>query len=76
MIEIDWKKHSKQWIALIASIIGLGILYLWQPITDYFITGLYDENITVKSEIESISLSYLLLFIHRFKVSQIIKQHD
>ena len=70
MIEIDWRKHSKQWIALVASIVGLAILYLWQPITDYFITGLYDENITVKSEIESIySLNEKPTIVVRTRIS-------
>jgi len=70
LLEIDWKKHSKQWIALIASVVGLVILYLWQPITDYFITGLYDENITVKSEIDSIyNINELPTIIIRTRIS-------
>ena len=50
----DWKQHSKGIIALVISALGIITLYLWQPISDYFITGTYDETITLKTEFETL----------------------
>lgn len=57
MQKIDWKQHSTSWVALIFSVVGAVLLYLWQPISDYFITGTYDENILIQSESESIDIN-------------------
>ena len=57
MQKIDWKQHSTSWVALLFSVVGAVLLYLWQPISDYFITGTYDENILIQSESESIDLN-------------------
>lgn len=50
----DWKQHSKGIIALVISALGIITLYLWQPISDYFITGTYDEILTLKTEFETL----------------------
>lgn len=65
MQKIDWKQHSTSWIALLFSVVGAVLLYLWQPISDYFITGAYDENILIQSESESIDIDaeYPLLVV-------------
>ena len=35
-------------------VIGAGIFYLWQPITDYFVTGTFDENVVLFLETETV----------------------
>jgi hypothetical protein len=51
---IDFKQHSKGLIALVISALGIVTLYLWQPISDFFITGAYDEILTLKTEFETV----------------------
>lgn len=53
----DWKQHTTSWVALLFSVIGAVLLYLWQPISDYFITGTYDENILIQSDSESVDVN-------------------
>lgn len=46
--------HSRvKWVALTASVLGAGVIYLWQPITELFLTGTYDENVIVSVDAES-----------------------
>jgi hypothetical protein len=42
------KKYSAGWFALALSFIGSTGFYLWQPITDYFISVTFDENVIIK----------------------------
>lgn len=34
--------------------LGASIFYLWQPITDYFVTGAYDENVVLLIDAETV----------------------
>lgn len=54
MIMLDQVKNKSGLIALIASIAGAGVIYLWQPITDLFITGAYDPNVILQIDSESV----------------------
>jgi hypothetical protein len=51
---LDIKKISAAWMALALPVLGAGIFYLWQPITDYFVTGTFDENVVLMIDAESI----------------------
>ena len=51
---MDLKKISAGWMAIALPVIGAGIFYLWQPITDYFVTGVYDENIVLMIDAETV----------------------
>lgn len=48
-LQNHWKR-----IALIASLLGAGVIYLWQPITELFFTGAYEENVIVSIDAESL----------------------
>lgn len=45
------------WIAAAISAVGAALFFLWQPIMDYFVSGTYDENITVQIEANTLQLS-------------------
>jgi hypothetical protein len=49
---------------------GVVLLYLWQPINDYFLTGTYEENIVIENEstLEEINQNASFLIV-RVKVS-------
>ena len=47
-------KHKSGLLAVIASVFGTSVVYLWQPITDLFLTGAYDANVIVQVDSESI----------------------
>ena len=51
---MEIKKLSAGWLALVVPVIGAGIFYLWQPLTDYFVTGTFDENVVLLIDTESI----------------------
>ena len=54
MINLSKITPSKFFIAL--PIIGTLIFYTWQPISEYFFTGSFDENIMLTLESESIKI--------------------
>lgn len=37
-------------------VLGMAAIYLWQPITELFLTGSYDENVIVQLESEAIKV--------------------
>jgi hypothetical protein len=47
-------KHKSGLIALVASVLGAGVVYLWQPITDLFVTGAYDPNVIIQVDSDSV----------------------
>jgi hypothetical protein len=47
-------KHKSGLIALVASVLGAGVVYLWQPITDLFVTGAYDPNVIIQVNSDSV----------------------
>lgn len=49
---MKFEKNSSGLIALLASVLGIIVLYLWQPISDLFITGTYDEIVTLRTDFE------------------------
>ena len=51
---MEIKKISAGWLALVLPVIGAGIFYLWQPITDYFVTGAFDENVVLLIDTETV----------------------
>ena len=52
---LEIKKHfSAGWVALVISFIGAAGFYLWQPITDYFISGTFDENVILQIETDTL----------------------
>ena len=51
---LELKKISAGWLALVLPVIGAGIFYLWQPITDYFVTGVFDENVVLLIDTETV----------------------
>ena len=54
MTDLKIKKISAGWLALVVPVIGAGIFYLWQPITDYFVTGAFDENVVLLIDAETV----------------------
>lgn len=44
------------WIAALVSALGAAVFFLWQPIMDYFITGIYDDNVVVQIDAETIAI--------------------
>jgi len=54
MTDLEPKKISAGWLALVVPVIGAGIFYLWQPITDYFVTGAFDENVVLLIDTETV----------------------
>ena len=66
MTNLDLKKISTGWMALLVPALGAAIFYLWQPITDLFVTGAYDENVVLQLDTESVKTDSknLLLVIH------------
>ena len=53
MTKLKIKKISAGWLALVFPVIGAGIFYLWQPITDYLVTGAFDENVVLIIEADT-----------------------
>jgi hypothetical protein len=52
MTNLEIKKISAGWLALVVPVIGAGIFYLWQPITYYFVTEAFDENVVLLIDAE------------------------
>ena len=63
---MDLKKISAGWIALVVPVMGADIFYLWQPVTDYFVTGTFDENVVLLIDAETVKTDTKnpLLVIH------------
>lgn len=63
---MEIKKISAAWMALILPALGAGIFYLWQPVTDYFVTGTFDENVVLLVDAETVKTDTKnpLLVIH------------
>ena len=77
------KYFTNHWMAITLPILGAAALYLWQPITDYFVTRSFDENVIVQLETETLGLDdkRQLLVIHikilnRGNVPTTIKNED
>jgi len=53
-------------IMLAMPVIGMAMIYMWQPISDYFLTGSYDANVILQIETEAnkIDADNQLLVIH------------
>jgi len=53
-------------IILALPVVGMALIYMWQPISDYFLTGSYDENIVLQIETETnkIDDEHQLLVLH------------
>ena len=53
-------------IMLAMPVIGMAAIYMWQPISDYFLTGGYDANVILQIETEAnkIDADNQLLVIH------------
>lgn len=66
MTNLDLKKISTGWMAFLVPALGAAIFYLWQPITDLFVTGAYDENVVLQLDTESVKTDgkNSLLVIH------------
>lgn len=66
MTELEARKISLGWLAIALPAIGAAIFYLWQPITDFFVTGAYDENVIIQLDTESVKTDGTseLLVIH------------
>ena len=54
MTNLEIKKISAGWLALVVPVIGAGIFYLWQPITYYFFTEAFDENVVLLIDAETV----------------------
>lgn len=54
MTDLEIKKISAGWLVLVVPVIGAGIFYLWQLITDYFVTGAFDENVVLLIDAETV----------------------
>ena len=63
---LEINKISAGWLALVVPVIGAGIFYLWQPITDCFVNGAFDENVVMMIDTETVKSDTKnpLLFIH------------
>jgi hypothetical protein len=44
------QSHTGGWVAAVLSAFGAAIFLLWQPVTDYFVTKIYDDNLVRKLE--------------------------
>jgi hypothetical protein len=66
MTSLELRKISTSWLALVVPVLGAAIFYLWQPVTDYFVTGAFDENVVLQIDAETIKLDTKnpLLVIH------------
>jgi hypothetical protein len=51
---LEQVKHRSGLIAIAASVLGAGVVYLWQPITDLFVTGAYDPNVIIQVDSDSV----------------------
>ena len=53
-------------IILALPVVGMAAIYMWQPISDYFLTGSYDENVVLQIETEAnkIDADNQLLVLH------------
>ena len=54
MTSLELRKISTSWLALVVPVLGAAIFYLWQPVTDYFVTGAFDENVVLQIDAETI----------------------
>jgi hypothetical protein len=54
MTSLELRKISTSWLALVVPVLGLAIFYLWQPVTDYFVTGAFDENVVLQIDAETV----------------------
>jgi len=54
MTSLELRKISSSWIALVVPVAGAAIFYLWQPVTDYFVTGAFDENVVLLIDAETV----------------------
>jgi hypothetical protein len=54
MTSLELRKISASWLALVLPILGAAIFYLWQPVTDYFVTGAFDENVVLQIDAETV----------------------
>lgn len=66
MTSLDLKKISSGWLAFLVPAFGAAIFYLWQPLTELFVTGAYDENVVLQLDTESVKTDgkNQLLVIH------------
>ena len=51
---IKGQQYAGGWIAAVLSALGAAIFLLWQPVTDYFVTGTYDDNIVLQIDPDSL----------------------
>jgi hypothetical protein len=47
---------TPQRLVLALSFVGAAIFYLWQPVSEYFLTGAYDENVVIQIESEKLKI--------------------
>jgi len=52
--------------AVVLSVLGAVVFYLWQPVSDYFLTGNFDQNLAILVETENLPINSResLLVIH------------
>lgn len=59
---------SHHWgrVAVALSVFGAAVFYLWQPVSDYFLTGNFEPNLSIQVETESFALDtkVTLLAVH------------
>ena len=59
-----------RWMAAALSAGGAFVFFLWQPISDYFVTGTYDDNIVLQVDADSMRLDEQdKLLVVRLRVS-------
>lgn len=53
-------------VAVAISVVGAAIFYLWQPVSDYFLTGNFEPNLSIQIETEAFVLDakQTLLAVH------------
>jgi hypothetical protein len=67
---MDWKHNTKSFAFLLVSGISAAAIYLWQPVTEYFINGTYDENIFIQCEAETLdSIDDAPVMVVRVRIS-------
>lgn len=52
---IDRTKHTGGILTAVVSAFGAAIFLFWQPINDYFITKVYDDNIVLQLDTDSLT---------------------
>lgn len=50
----DKHSHTGGWLAAILSAIGAAVFLLWQPVSDYFVTHTYDDNVVLQIDADSL----------------------